>query len=44
MALRGFFGTDEIPITFTSVATGTTHAFVRFSDVMTEVAAARVQG
>jgi hypothetical protein len=43
-ALRGFFGTDNIPITFTSTATGTTHTFAHFSDVMTEVAAARVYG
>lgn len=42
LALRGFFGTDEIPIT--CVATGTTHAFARFRDVMTEVAASRVKG
>ena len=43
-ALRGFFATDNVSITFTSTATGTTHTFVRFSDVMTEVAAARVYG
>ena len=43
-ALRRFFGTDNISITYTSTATGTTHTFAHFSDVMTEVAAARVYG
>lgn len=42
--LAAFFGTDHIQSTYLSTTTGTTQTFARFSDVMREVAAARVYG
>jgi hypothetical protein len=43
-AFAAFFETDDIPVSFTSVVTGTTHAFDSFSDVVTEVDNARIYG
>ncbi len=42
--LAGFFGTDQVSISFDSTVTGTTHVFSRFSDVIKEVGAARIYG
>jgi hypothetical protein len=41
-ALDGFFGTDDIPFTLDSRATGTSHDYARLQDVLTDVNLARV--
>jgi hypothetical protein len=43
-ALATFFGTDFVPVSFSSAVTNTTHHFERFSDVMDEVSDARIYG
>jgi PAP2 superfamily len=43
-AFTAFFETDEIPLSVTSVVTGTTHSFNSFEDVVTEVDNARIYG
>jgi hypothetical protein len=42
--LTAFFYTDEIPYSVTSTVTGSTHSFVSFEDVVTEVDNARIFG
>lgn len=42
--LTAFFHTDEIPYSVTSTVTGTTHSFISFKDVVTEVDDARIFG
>ena len=41
-ALRTFFGTDEVRLSFDSRTTGTTRSFTRLSDIVKEVEDARV--
>ncbi len=41
-ALRTFFGTDDVRVSFDSRATGTTRAFSRLDGIVTEVEDARV--
>jgi hypothetical protein len=43
-ALRRFFGTKNITITFTSAVTGTAHTFTSTDDLVKEVIEARVCG
>ena len=41
-ALDAFFGTDNVPFTLDSRATGTTHTYTRLQDVVNDVDQARV--
>jgi hypothetical protein len=43
-ALADYFGTDRIPWSLTSTATGTTHSFDRLRDIRAEVTYARIWG
>jgi hypothetical protein len=43
-AFAAFFETEDIPLTFTSAVTGTTHSFDSFVDVVEEVDNARIYG
>jgi VCPO second helical-bundle domain len=43
-AVHRFFGTDEVPWTISSAATGETHTFAALRDIRLEVADARVWG
>jgi hypothetical protein len=43
-ALTDYFGTDHVPWSLTSTATGTTHYFDRLSDIRDEVTEARIYG